>query len=173
MNLEQVAKLIRNVPDFPQPGIQFKDITTAIKNPEAFSFLVDYITKMYTNKGITKVVGVESRGFILGGAVAAYLGAGFVPVRKPGKLPAESDSIEYSLEYGTGKLEIHKDAIESNDIVLVHDDLLATGGTAKAAIDLVCINKPAKVYGNFVVELDFLNGRNVLEDFNVTTLIHF
>ena len=128
---------IREIPDFPQKGIDFKDITTMLKNPEAFAYVVDSITERFQNKGITKVVSLESRGFIVGGALAYHLNAGFVPIRKSGKLPAKTVSMAYELEYGADKIEIHEDALDSNDIVLIHDDLLATGGTAMAALNLV------------------------------------
>jgi len=131
-NLRLLEESIRTIPDFPKKGIQFKDITTALKEPLIFKFLVDHIYAYYKAKNITKVVAVESRGFIAGGAIAARLGAGFVPVRKPGKLPAETYSATYTLEYGEDKLEIHKDALSSDDVILLHDDLLATGGTTAA-----------------------------------------
>ncbi len=128
---------IRNVPDFPKAGIQFKDITTLTKNAEALKQTIDQLAERYQGRGIQKVVGVESRGFIFGAALAIRLGAGFVPVRKPGKLPAETISEEYELEYGTDKIEIHKDAIDPGEIVLILDDLLATGGTLAATCRLV------------------------------------
>lgn len=173
VSLEYVKEQIRNIPDFPKPGIQFKDITTVLQQAELFSFLVDTTVKHYMGKNITKVVGIESRGFILGGAVAARLGAGFVPIRKPGKLPSGVYRKEYTLEYGSDALEIHKDAISSDDTILLHDDLLATGGTALAAIDLLSNFSPNKIYLNFICELDFLKGREALASNELSTLIHF
>lgn len=173
INLEEISKDIRTIPDFPKKGIQFKDITTILKNPEYFSFLVDAIADPFIDKGITKVACIESRGFILGGAVAVKLNAGFVPIRKPGKLPAEIYSVKYSLEYGTDSIEIHKDALRSDDIVLLHDDLLATGGTAMAAIKLLSYFNLKEIYPSFLCELDFLNGRQVLKNYDISTLIHF
>ncbi len=173
LTLESVKEHIRNVPDFPIPGIQFKDITTVLQKPELFSFVADTIAEHYQHKGITKVVCIESRGFILGGAVAHKLGAGFVPIRKPGKLPAETYAKDYQLEYGTDSIEIHKDAITSSDRILLHDDLLATGGTANAAIDLLKVFNPVAIYPCFFIELGFLNGRKYLGNYEVTSLIHF
>jgi adenine phosphoribosyltransferase len=173
IDFEIIKENVRNIPDFPKPGIQFKDITTILKEPEFFSYIIKALTDIYSNKGITKVVCIESRGFILGGAVAMNIGAGFVPIRKPGKLPAETYSKTYALEYGTDTLEIHKDAIESNDIVLLHDDLLATGGTAFAATELIKNFNPSRIYLSFLCELTFLKGREVLKDFDVTSLLHF
>ncbi|GJM62333.1 adenine phosphoribosyltransferase [Persicobacter diffluens] len=158
MNLEYVKSVVRNVPDFPKPGIQFKDITTALKDPKALSFMVDHLYEHYKNKGITKVAGIESRGFIIGAALAARLGAGFVLIRKPGKLPADTIQKSYQLEYGEDTIEMHKDAIGKEDVVLVHDDLLATGGTALAALELVQEVGAREVYVNFLIELAFLNG---------------
>ena len=137
MSKETLKKSIREIPDFPIPGILFYDVTTLFKNPEALSELSDILYETYKDKGITKVVGIESRGFIMGPMLAARLGAGFVPIRKPGKLPAETISAEYDLEYGTDKLEIHKDAIEAGKKVIIMDDLIATGGTLGASIELV------------------------------------
>ena len=129
MSKETLRKSIREIPDFPKPGILFYDVTTMFKDVAALRELSDTLYEMYKDKGITKVVGIESRGFIMGGLLAARLGAGFVPVRKPGKLPAETIEISYEKEYGTDTIQIHRDAIESGDVVLMHDDLLATGGT--------------------------------------------
>lgn len=173
LTLEDVKSAIRNVPDFPKKGIQFKDLTTAFKQPEIIQFLVKEISTMYIGRGITKVVAIESRGFILGGALAAFLGAGFVPIRKPGKLPADKYSINYSLEYGDDALEIHKDAIKPGEIILLHDDLLATGGTMHAALKLIENFKPDEVYLNFIVELNFLEGRKKLgNEYDITSMIH-
>lgn len=174
MNLEQVIASIRNVPDFPKPGIQFKDITTAMKDPEVLRYIADDLYEYYKDRGITKVVGVESRGFVLGSILAYKLGAGFVLLRKPGKLPAETFKVEYSLEYGIDALEIHKDAIGNEDVVLLHDDLLATGGSAGAALKLIEKFNPADVQVSFLIELDFLKGReNLPADVDVHTMIHF
>ncbi len=161
MSKETLRKSIREIPDFPKPGILFYDVTTMFKDVAALRELSDTLYEMYKDKGITKVVGIESRGFIMGGLLAARLGAGFVPVRKPGKLPAETIEISYEKEYGTDTIQIHRDAIESGDVVLMHDDLLATGGTMKAACQLVQSMSPQKVYVNFIIELEALHGRDV------------
>lgn len=168
-----LIKLIRDVPDFPVEGIVFKDITTLLKDKNGFNVTLNKLYNISNNKEITKVVGIESRGFIFGGALAEKLGAGFVPIRKPGKLPAETLSEEYSLEYGTDKIEIHKDAISSNDIVLIHDDLLATGGTMTAACKLIEKMGARIAQISFIIELDFLNGRELLKDYEVHSLIHY
>ena len=162
MNLETVIASIRNVPDFPKPGIMFKDITTAMKDAEVLKFITDELYEYYKDKGITKVAGVESRGFVLGSILAYKLGAGFVLLRKPGKLPAETFKVDYELEYGTDSLEIHKDAIDEKDVVLLHDDLLATGGSANAALELLSKFSHNSVYVSFLIELTFLNGRSRL-----------
>lgn len=164
MDLQKVAEAIRTVPDFPQVGIQFKDITTALKEPEVLRFIADETLKKYKDKGITKVVGVESRGFILGSILAYHLNAGFVLLRKPGKLPADTYSVDYSLEYGTNTLELHKDALAKDDVVLLHDDLLATGGSALAALQLIQKFDVKEIYMDFMIELGFLNGRSRLEE---------
>lgn len=161
MSKERLAKSIRNIPDFPIPGIQFKDVTTLFKEPELLKELSDILYDMYKDKGITKIVGIESRGFIMGPVLATRLGAGFVPIRKPGKLPAETIEVSYDKEYGKDTIQIHKDAINSNDIILLHDDLLATGGTMKAACELVKKFNPKDLYVNFIIELKDLNGRSV------------
>lgn len=158
IDLEIVKSSIRNIPDFPKPGIHFKDVSTSYQNGAIFSFIVAEIFDHYKDEGITKVVGIESRGFILGSILANKLNSGFIPIRKPGKLPYEVYSQSYELEYGCDTLEIHKDALSSTDIVLIHDDLLATGGTMGAAIDLVRKFGVSKIYVNFFVELDFLRG---------------
>jgi len=174
MDIEYVKSLVRNIPDFPKPGIQFKDVSTVFKDPDAFMYIVDLICEKYRGCGITKVVGIESRGFILGSAVACGLNAGFIPVRKPGKLPAETFSETYDLEYGTDTLEIHKDALNSDDVVLVHDDLLATGGTAAAAINLVRRFGVEDIFLNFFIELDFLKGRDKIDkSVSVVSLIKY
>jgi len=174
MKIEQVAKLIRNIPDFPKPGIQFKDITTVLKNPEALKFVKDEIVKLYEDKGITQVVGLESRGFVLGPAIAMDLGAGFVPERKPGKLPYKTIEIAYNKEYGTDVMQLHKDALNENDVVLLHDDLLATGGTMQAAVELVKKIGVKKIYVNCIIELEDLMGRDLIDpEIEVTTLIKY
>ena len=174
MNKKQFKSLIRNIPDFPQKGIQFKDITTALKDAECLRWMRDEIVKIYKDKGITKVVGLESRGFIIGPAVAMEIGAGFVPERKPGKLPADVISVSYNKEYGTDTMQIHKDALCEDDVVLIHDDLLATGGTVEAAIKLVKSVGVKKIYVNFLIELEALNGRKVInKDIEISSLIKF
>ena len=172
MNKETLKKNLREIPDFPKPGILFYDVTTLFKNPECLHSIIDELYEMYKGKGITKVVGIESRGFILGGALAARLGAGFVMARKPGKLPAETIEETYAKEYGTDTIQIHKDAIDENDVVLLHDDLLATGGTMAAAYRLVKKCGAKNIFVNFVIELKGLNGRNAFtNDVEVTTLL--
>ena len=174
VTLEEVKKSIRNIPDFPREGIQFKDVSTAFKDKRIFRFIVSEIKNHYQGFGITKVIGIESRGFILGSSLAGELNAGFIPIRKPGKLPAETFAQSYNLEYGSDSLEIHMDALEIDDVVLIHDDLLATGGTVNAAVDLVKRFGVSKIYANFFVELDFLNGReHIMNDVQVWSLIHF
>ena len=163
MTKEDLIQNLRVIPDFPIKGIQFYDVTTLFKNPEVLKGLVENMYEFYQGKGITKVVGIESRGFIMAPALATKLNAGFVPVRKPGKLPAETIEASYEKEYGKDTIQMHKDAIEQNDIVLIHDDLLATGGTMKAACDLVKQLKPRKVYVNFIIELKDLNGRDIFD----------
>jgi adenine phosphoribosyltransferase len=163
VDIETVIASIRNVPDFPKPGIQFKDITTAMKDAKVLHFIADELYDYYKDKGITKVVGVESRGFVLGSILAYKLGAGFVLLRKPGKLPAETYKVSYDLEYGSDMLEIHKDSIEENDVVLLHDDLLATGGSASAALKLLTEFAHSHVYVSFLIELEELNGRERLK----------
>ncbi len=163
---------IREVPDFPQKGILFWDLTTAFKDPRAFHIIGWDLSQLYRDKGITKVVGIESRGFIAGSIVAFELGAGFVPARKPGKLPADTVSVSYDKEYGKDTIEIHRDAITSDDVVLIHDDVLATGGTMAAVYDLVKSMNPRKIYINFIIEIDALNGRaNLPEGVEVTSLL--
>ena len=172
MNKDLLLSNLRNIPDFPIPGIQFKDVTSLFKKPECLKELNDALYELYKDCGITKVVGIESRGFVMGSALAIRLNAGFVPIRKPGKLPAETISESYSKEYGTDTIEIHKDAIDENDVVLIHDDLLATGGTMLAAYNLVKKLNPKKVMINFHIELDGLNGRAIFtEDADVQSLL--
>ncbi|MBO4984219.1 MAG: adenine phosphoribosyltransferase [Bacteroides sp.] len=163
MSKETLVKNIREIPDFPIPGILFYDVTTLFKNPEALQELSDTLYEMYKDKGITKVVGIESRGFIMGPILATRLGAGFVPIRKPGKLPAETIEESYSKEYGTDTIQMHKDAISPDDVVLLHDDLLATGGTMQAACKLVKQLNPQKIMVNFLIELEELNGKAVFD----------
>lgn len=172
MNKETLKKNLREIPDFPKPGILFYDVTTLFKNAECLQGMIDELYELYKDKGITKVVGIESRGFILGGALAARLGAGFIMARKPGKLPAEVIEETYAKEYGTDTIQLHKDAISKDDVVLLHDDSLATGGTMAAAYRLVKRCGVEKAYVNFVIELKGLNGRNAFEkDVEVTTLL--
>ena len=168
-----LKKLIRDVPDFPKEGIVFKDITTLLKNSEGLSQAIEELCKLAKDKKITKVAGIESRGFILGGVLAQKLNAGFVPIRKPKKLPAETISESYSLEYGTDSIEIHKDAIVYGDRVLLHDDLLATGGTMEAACKLIESLGGEVVQISFIIELDFLNGKERLKNYEVHSLIHY
>ena len=172
MREELLLANLREIPDFPIPGILFYDVTTLFKNAECLNEMLDSLYELYKDKGITKVVGIESRGFILGGALAAKLNAGFVMARKPGKLPAETIEETYAKEYGTDCIQIHKNAISENDIVLLHDDLLATGGTMAAAYRLVEKCGAKKTYINFVIELEELNGRKAFpEEVDVTTLL--
>ena len=172
MRKELLLANLREIPDFPIPGILFYDVTTLFKNAECLQEMLDSLYELYKDKGITKVVGIESRGFILGGALAARLGAGFVMARKPGKLPAETIEETYAKEYGTDCIQIHKDAIDENDVVLLHDDLLATGGTMAAAYRLGQKCGAKKSLINFVIELDGLNGRNAFpEDVEIETLL--
>lgn len=168
-----IKDLIRDVPNFPIEGIVFKDITTLLKDNKGFEKTLDELYNLSINKGITKVIGVESRGFIFGGALAAKLNAGFVPIRKPGKLPAETLKEEYTLEYGTDTVEIHTDALNENDVVLLHDDLLATGGTIEAACKLVEKTGARIVQISFLIELDFLKGREKIKNYDVQSLIHY
>lgn len=173
MNNPTLLKNLRVIPDFPIPGIQFQDITSLFSNAECLGIMRNEINELYKDKGITKVVGLESRGFLLGSIAAADLNAGFVLARKPGKLPGETVSIEYDKEYGKDKICMVKDAITEDDVVLIHDDLLATGGSMKAALELVKLFKPKKIYVNCIIELTIegLHGRDVLEDVDLTTLM--
>ena len=172
--MEYIKKRIRDVVDFPQKGVVFRDLTTAFKDPRALHIIGWDLSQLYRDKGVTKVVGIESRGFIGGSILAFELGAGFVPVRKPGKLPADTLSASYDKEYGTDTIEIHRDAITEDDIVVIHDDVLATGGTMAAAVELVRRMHPKKIYVNFIIELTALNGRKVLpDDVEVTSLISY
>jgi adenine phosphoribosyltransferase len=169
----ELEKIIRDVPDFPQKGIIFKDITTLLKDTEAFKYTIDMMVEKYQDKGIGKIIGIESRGFIFGGAVAYLLGCGFVPARKPGKLPYDKISESYSLEYGENTLELHTDAVEPGEKVVIIDDLLATGGTAEAVVKLVEQLK-GKIEGiEFLIELDFLKGREKLAGYPVHSYLHY
>jgi len=167
------SRYIRDIPDWPQEGVVFKDITPLLGSPEAFTASIDTLADAYVDAGVTKVMGAEARGFIFGGALAYRLGAGFVPARKPGKLPWKTTAISYDLEYGTDTLEVHADAIGPDDVVLIVDDVLATGGTAGAKSKLV-LETGAKVAGfAFLIELDFLSGRDKLpEGVRIVSLIH-
>ncbi len=174
VDIEKVIASIRNVPDFPKPGILFKDITTAMKDAEVLQFIADSLYDYYKDKGITKVVGVESRGFVLGSILAYRLNAGFVLLRKPGKLPSDTFKVDYDLEYGQDSLEIHKDAIDDNDVVLLHDDLLATGGSANASLELLTNFTHNGIHVSFLIELLFLNGRPRLKGaIDIHSLIQF
>ena len=174
MNNKTLLDNLRCIPDFPQKGINFRDVTTLFKNPACLQIIVDELYELYKDKGITKIVGIESRGFVMASALAVKLGAGVVLARKPGKLPAATVKETYNKEYGTDTIEIHEDAINENDVVLLHDDLLATGGTMKAALNLVKRFNPRGAYVNFIIEItdEGLHGRDVFEgEADVTTLI--
>ena len=153
MNNKLLMDNLRCIPDFPVKGVNFRDVTTLFKNGECLKEMIDELYELYKDKGITKVVGIESRGFVMASALAVRLGAGVILCRKPGKLPAETVQESYEKEYGTDTIEIHKDAITTDDVVLLHDDLLATGGTMKAACNLVKKFGPKKVYINFIIEI--------------------
>ena len=172
MSVESLKSKLRTVPDFPIPGILFWDVTTLFNDPEGLAETLDILYDMYKDKGITKVVGIESRGYVLGAALAARLGAGFVLARKKGKLPAETLSIEYSKEYGTDTVEIHSDALKADDVVLIHDDLIATGGTAAAIERLVRRFGVTKISVNFLIEIEELEGRRLFSpDVEVQSII--
>ncbi len=174
MTIEDVKKHIRDVYDFPVQGIVFKDLTTAFKDAECMRFFEEEMYRLYKDKGITKVIGIESRGFIMAPILGNRLGVGFVPIRKKGKLPAETYEVSYGKEYGVDVIQLHKDALVADDVVLIHDDLLATGGTMKAACDLVKLFNVKKIYVNFLVELDFLKGIEKFDkDIDVKSLIHY
>lgn len=171
--MDNLKKLIREVPDFPKPGINFYDITTLLMDPTGLEETIDALTESCRGMSIDTVIGVESRGFIFGAPLAYQLGVGFIPVRKPKKLPSETVSVSYDLEYGNDSLEMHKDAVGEGHNVLIVDDLLATGGTARAVVDLV-ESVGGKVSGLlFVVELTFLNGRSKFDGYSVTSLISY
>ena len=174
MNNKTLVENLRCIPDFPQKGINSRDVTTLFKNPECMQIMLDKLYELYKDKGITKIVGIESRGFVMASALAIKLGAGVVLCRKPGKLPAETIQESYSKEYGTDTIEIHKDAINAEDVVLLHDDLLATGGTMKAAYNLVQKFNPKKTFINFIIEIkdEGLHGRDIFDkDTEITTLL--
>ena len=174
IKLTDLKDAVRNVPDFPKKGIQFKDLTTVFKSSVLFNFMVNKLYNHYKDLGITKVVCIESRGFIVGSALAHRLNAGVVLARKPNKLPAETYKINYSLEYGEGTLEIHKDALDSNDVVLIHDDLLATGGTALAVFNLIDKFGINRKYVNIICELESLKGREKFNSaINIFSLIKY
>ena len=172
--MEYVKSKIRDVQDFPQKGVLFKDLTTAFKDARALHIIGWDLSQLYRDKGITKVVGIESRGFIGGSILAFELGAGFVPARKPGKLPADTISCSFDKEYGKDTIEIHRDAIGPDDVVVLHDDVLATGGTMAAAYELVKSLNPKKIYINFIIELKSLYGRAALPaDAEVTSQLSY
>ncbi len=172
MSKESLVASLRTVPDYPKKGILFWDVTTLFKDPAAFKEVEDILYEEFKDKGITKVAGIESRGFVMGAALASRLGAGFVLVRKPGKLPAETVRMDYDLEYGHDTIEMHTDAIVPGDVVLVHDDLLATGGTASAAVRLVKSFNPKQVYASFIIYLkDFGSIARFPDDVPVTTVL--
>lgn len=174
MNNEYLLKNLRTIEDFPIQGIMFRDVTTLFKNPKCLEIMEEEMYELYKDKGITKVVGIESRGFVMGAILARRLGAGLVMCRKPGKLPADTISQTFTKEYGKDTIEIHSDAIDENDVVLIHDDLLATGGTIKAAWDLVKKFNPKKCYMGFIIEIrdEGLKGREFIGDeIEVTTLL--
>lgn len=172
--MDYIKSKIRDVYDFPTKGIVFKDLTTVFKDPRALHIIGWDLSQLYRDKGVTKVVGVESRGFIGGSILAFELGAGFVPARKPGKLPADTVRREYKKEYGTDVIEMHSNAITPDDVVVLHDDVLATGGTMAAVYDLVKSMNPKKIYINFIIELTALRGRDLLPpEAEVTSLIQY
>jgi adenine phosphoribosyltransferase len=171
--MKELEKYIRDIPDFPKPGIIFKDISPLLENPKAFMQVIDAFSEHFVPQKMTKVIGIDARGFIFGAALAYRMGVGFIPVRKPGKLPYETISCEYELEYGTNTLEMHIDSIEPGDRVVVIDDLLATGGTAKAACDLI-EKKEGVVLGlGFLIELEFLKGREKLPNREILSLLKY
>ena len=173
MNNKVLLDNLRCVPDFPRKGINFRDVTTLYKNAECMKIMLDELEALYKDKGITKIVGVESRGFVMASALAGRLGCGVVLARKPGKLPATVIKESFSKEYGVDTVEMHIDSIDENDIILIHDDLLATGGTAKAVYNLVEYFHPKKVYMNFIIEItdEGLHGRDLFKGIDLTTLL--
>ena len=173
MNNKVLLDNLRCVPDFPRKGINFRDVTTLYKNAECMKIMLDELEALYKDKGITKRVGVESRGFVMASALAGRLGCGIVLARKPGKLPATVIKESFSKEYGVDTVEMHIDSIDQDDVILIHDDLLATGGTAKAVYNLVEYFHPKKVYMNFIIEItdEGLHGRDLFKDIDLTTLM--
>lgn len=172
--IENLKASVRNIPDFPIPGIQFKDVTTLFQSPQNLKDLTEVLTDLYKEKGITKVVGIESRGFIMGPILALNLDAGFIPIRKPGKLPADTIEESYEKEYGIDTIQIHKDSLDPDDVVLIHDDLLATGGTMLAAYKLIKRMGVKKIYVNFIIELEQLEGRKLFpKELEVEAIIKY
>ena len=173
MNNKVLLDNLRCIPDFPKKGINFRDVTTLYKNAECVKIMLDELERIYKDKGITKIVGIESRGFVMASALAGRLGCGIVLARKPGKLPATVVKESFSKEYGVDTVEMHVDSIEENDVVLIHDDLLATGGTAMAVYKLVKLFNPKKIYMNFIIEItdEGLHGRDLFDGIELTTLI--
>ena len=173
MNNQVLIDNLRCIPDFPRKGINFRDVTTLYKNEECMKIMLDEMYELYKDKGITKIVGVESRGFVMASALAARLGCGVVLARKPGKLPGTVVKEQFTKEYGVDTVEMHIDSIEPDDVVLIHDDLLATGGTAKATYKLVNHFHPKKVYMNFIIEItdEGLHGRDLFDGIELTTLV--
>ena len=173
MNNKVLLDNLRSIPDFPRKGINFRDVTTLYKNAECVKIMLDELEALYKDKGITKIVGVESRGFVMASALAGRLGCGIVLARKPGKLPATVIKESFSKEYGVDTVEMHIDSIDENDVILIHDDLLATGGTAKAVYKLVEHFSPKKVYMTFIIEIrdEGLHGRDLFEGIDLTTLM--
>ena len=171
--MDSIARFIRDIPDFPKAGILFKDITPLMRDSAALRATTQALAAPFRASGVTAVVGMEARGFIFGSLVAAELGTGFVPLRKPGKLPAATHAVSYDLEYGSASLEVHVDALQADDRVLLVDDLMATGGTAAASLELVRRSGASVVGCAFVIELDFLNGRAALRDCQVHSLLHY
>ncbi len=172
-NIENLKSLIRDIPDFPQEGILFRDITTLLKDPQGLKEIIDIFSDRYREKGIKYVLGADARGFIFGAAIAYNIGAGFIPVRKKGKLPYKTISASYELEYGSNTIEIHEDALEKGDRVVLIDDLLATGGTAKAMVDLVNQLGGDIEEVAFMIELEGLNGRDKLDGENVFSVLKY
>ena len=176
MNNQLLLDNLRCIPDWPIKGVNFRDVTTLFKSAECLKVITDEMYDLYKDKGVTKIVGIESRGFVMSSALALRLNAGIVLCRKPGKLPCDTVRMSYAKEYGIDTIEIHKDAITEDDVVLLHDDLLATGGTMKAACDLVRKFNPKKIYCNFIIELheEFPNSRDIFDkDIEVTSLLKF
>ena len=173
MNNKVLLDNLRCIPDFPKKGINFRDVTTLYKNAECVKIMLDELERIYEDKGITEIVGIESRGFVMASALAGRLGCGIVLARKPGKLPATAVKESFSKEYGVDTVEMHVDSIEENDVVLIHDDLLATGGTAMAVYKLVKLFNPKKIYMNFIIEItdEGLHGREVFKGIDLTTLV--